>query len=76
MFQSAAEFSGVIGRRTPKVERGSDAGGGYGGERYVDVGERGKKDVLFQFIIPLAAIKCLSSHNWRVDQSYSPVPPM
>jgi len=26
------EFSGVIGRRTPSVERGSDAGEGYGGE--------------------------------------------
>ena len=29
--QRVLEFSGVIGRRTPRVARGSEAGGGYGG---------------------------------------------
>jgi len=75
-FHRSVEFSGVIGRRTPSVARGREAAGGYGGKEYVDVGERGKKEVLFQLILPLAARKCLSIHNWRVDQSWIPVPPI
>jgi len=31
---------------------------------------------LFQFILPLAASRCLSIHVWRVDQSRRPVPPI
>ena len=42
----------------------------------MEVGERGKNFVLFQLILPFAARKCLSIHNWRVDQSFIPVPPM
>jgi len=31
-FHKVAEFSGVMGRRTPSVARGSEAAGGYGGK--------------------------------------------
>ena len=41
----------------------------------MEIGDRGKNLVLFQLIVPFAAIKCLSIHSWRVDQSLIPVPP-